>query len=162
MTLSVPRWQLHLYQTPNDKPWGEMFESPSAVISKLTACSRGHPDKAPLTLSYPLAEIFNETRRFIEGLEWTTVYFVSFPTPSQLSSYSVSVSSTQTPPQDPLSQPSSQESETSSNTASEPLIQPEASPSSNTAYQAGQTDFPTALLLILKPYISASSLCELA
>ncbi|KAE8132766.1 hypothetical protein BDV38DRAFT_287479 [Aspergillus pseudotamarii] len=69
-----------LEQSLHAEPWGPMFASPTAVITKLSTCSGDQPDDT-LAHGYPLIDTFKKTQRFIDMAKQTRVYFASLPTP---------------------------------------------------------------------------------
>ncbi|GIK00438.1 hypothetical protein Aspvir_004463 [Aspergillus viridinutans] len=69
-----------LEQSLHAEPWGAMFASPAAVITKLSTCGGDQSDDT-LAHGYPLIEIFNKTQHFIDIARQTSVYFASLPTP---------------------------------------------------------------------------------
>ncbi|KAF7128259.1 hypothetical protein CNMCM5793_002801 [Aspergillus hiratsukae] len=78
-----------LEQSLHAEPWGPMFASPAAVISKLSTCA----DQPDDTLAqYPLIDIFNKTQHFINIARQTRVYFASLPPPTPHASTSTSSS----------------------------------------------------------------------
>jgi hypothetical protein len=70
----------NLEQSLHAEPWGPMFASPAAVISKLSTCGGDQPDNT-LAQGYPLIDIFNKTQHFIDIAKQTSVYFASLPIP---------------------------------------------------------------------------------
>ncbi|KAE8313115.1 hypothetical protein BDV41DRAFT_588433 [Aspergillus transmontanensis] len=83
-----------LEQSLHAEPWGPMFASPAAVITKLSTCGGDQPDDT-LAHGYPLIDTFKKTQRFIDIAKQTTIYFASLPTPPASTSTS---SSTGRPP----------------------------------------------------------------
>lgn len=81
----------NLEQSLHAEPWGPMFVSPAAVITKLSTCGDDQPDDT-LIHGYPLIEIFNKTQRFIDIARQTSVYFASLPAPFASTSTSSSTS----------------------------------------------------------------------
>ncbi|GFF28045.1 transcription factor ACEII [Aspergillus udagawae] len=70
----------NLEQSLHAEPWGPMFASPAAVISKLSTCGGDQPDNT-LAQGYPLIDIFSKTQHFIDIAKQTSVYFAPLPTP---------------------------------------------------------------------------------
>lgn len=152
---------LDLEQSLHAEPWGPMFASPAAVISKLSTCGGDQPDNT-LAHGYPLIEIFNKTQHFVDIARQTSVYFASLPTPLASTSTSSSASrptSTGQPPSHAFcaeSDTSSQESLQLSPPADmymymQRQMPPPQSSSSNTTRGdrpggAASWDLPTALL----------------
>ncbi|KAE8162997.1 hypothetical protein BDV40DRAFT_299874 [Aspergillus tamarii] len=67
-----------LEQSLHAEPWGRMFASPDAVITKLSTCG-DQPDDT-LAHGYPLIDTFKKTQRFIDIVKQTSAYFASLPT----------------------------------------------------------------------------------
>ncbi|GKZ78022.1 hypothetical protein AnigIFM56816_001146 [Aspergillus niger] len=101
---------LDLEQSLHAKPWGPMFASPAAVITKLSACGSSDQLDGTLAHGYPLIEIFKHTQRFIDIAKQTSVYFASLPTTSASTSTS---SSTGQPPSHPDSNDTSSQGSSS-------------------------------------------------
>ncbi|KAE8381826.1 hypothetical protein BDV26DRAFT_300767 [Aspergillus bertholletiae] len=78
-----------LEQSLHAEPWGLMFASPAAVITKLSTCGVDQPDDT-LALRYPLIDRFKKTQRFIDIARHARVYFASLPTPPASTSTSSS------------------------------------------------------------------------
>ncbi|KAA8645741.1 hypothetical protein EYZ11_001253 [Aspergillus tanneri] len=140
---------LSVHNSLQAEPWGDMFESPSAVIAKLTACDRGYSG-VDLTRSYPLVEVFNGSQRFIELLKRANAYFTSTSAPSWSSSAPYFLS-TQAPPRAYQSQGLPSDSDTSSSRSLENDMQSGMPPPPSTAphrpCRGGRADLPTGLLI---------------
>ncbi|CAK37209.1 hypothetical protein CBS115989_2543 [Aspergillus niger] len=139
---------LDLEQSLHAEPWGPMFASPAAVITKLSACGSGDQLDGTLAHGYPLIEIFKHTQRFIDIAKQTSVYFASLPTTSASTSTS---SSTAQPPSHPDSNDtSSQGSSPFSRPGDGHLPYTASSPSTTRGDRlvctASSCDSPTALL----------------
>ncbi|KAL3256346.1 hypothetical protein ABHI18_007650 [Aspergillus niger] len=140
---------LDLKQSLHAEPWGPMFASPAAVITKLSTCGSGDQLDGTLAHGYPLIEIFKKTQRFIDIAKQTSVYFASLPTTSASTSTS---SSTGQPPSHPDSNDtSSQGSSPFSPQVDGHLPYPASSTSTTRGNRlvrtASSCDSPTALLL---------------
>ncbi|KAJ5272652.1 hypothetical protein N7478_007777 [Penicillium angulare] len=132
------------------EPWGSMFASPAAVITKLSNCAGGQPDDT-LTQGYPLTDAFNKTQRFINIAEQTSIYLASLPNPPSSSLISSSLTSSS-----PIDQ-ETPDSETSSQ-GSSPFFPPVdlymsrympsqfCTSSSDRPRRTASPDLPTALL----------------
>lgn len=93
-------------QSLHAEPWGSMFASPTAVITKLSNCAGGQPDDT-LSQGYPLTDAFNKTQRFINIAQQTSIYLASLPNPPSSSLTSSSPIDQETPDSDTSSQGSS-------------------------------------------------------
>ncbi|KAF7165323.1 hypothetical protein CNMCM5623_009528 [Aspergillus felis] len=83
ITLELSNIDLSLFnleQSLHVEPWGPMFASPAAVITKLSTCGSDQPDDT-LAHGYPLIDIFNKTQHFINIAKQTSIYFASLSTP---------------------------------------------------------------------------------
>lgn len=131
-------------QSLHAEPWGSMFASPAAVITKLSACAGDQPDDT-LSQGYPLIDAFNKTQRFINIAQQTSIYLASLPNPPSSSLNSSS----------PIDQ-ETQDSDTSSQ-GSSPFFPPvdvsmshdmpsQFSTSSDRPRRTASLDLPTALL----------------
>ncbi|GKZ22573.1 hypothetical protein AbraIFM66951_006442 [Aspergillus brasiliensis] len=103
---------LDLEQSLHAEPWGPMFASPAAVITKLSTCGGGDQPDDTLAHGYPLIEIFKQTQRFTDIAKQTSAYFASLPIPSASTSTSSSIN--QTPSHPDSDETSSQYSASSS------------------------------------------------
>ncbi|GKZ30204.1 hypothetical protein AbraIFM66950_008250 [Aspergillus brasiliensis] len=89
---------LDIEQSLHAEPWGPMFGSPAAVITKLSTCGGGDQPDDTLAHGYPLIEIFEQTQRFTGIAKQTSFYFASLPTPSASKSTSSSINQTSSHP----------------------------------------------------------------
>ncbi|KAF7179691.1 hypothetical protein CNMCM7691_008740 [Aspergillus felis] len=147
ITLELSNINLSLFNLERSlhvEPWGPMFASPAAVITKLSTCGSDQPDDT-LAHGYPLIDIFNKTQHFIEIAKQTSVYFASLPTP---------LISRPTPPGEAPSLAFCPDSDTSSRASSrssqvDMYTQHEMPPPASSSTAQGDTsspDLPTALL----------------
>ncbi|KAE8341904.1 hypothetical protein BDV24DRAFT_163129 [Aspergillus arachidicola] len=148
-----------LEQSLHAEPWGLMFASPTAVITKLSTCGGDQPDDT-LTHGYPLIDIFKKTQRFIDIAKQTSIYVASLPTPPASTSTSSTgrPSSTAQPPSWHAWHPDSDTSSQGSSPFSPPvdLYMPRHMPPPYSASSSATTrgdrpatsdiDLPTALL----------------
>jgi hypothetical protein len=137
-----------LQQSLHAEPWGPMFASPAAVISKLSACA-DQPDDA--LAQYPLIDIFNKTQYFINIARQTSVYFASLPPPPPHASTSTSSSASRPTFTGqaafyPDSDSSSQTSSGSSQVDMHMQQMPPPHSTSSTPRCTASCDLPTALL----------------
>ncbi|KAJ5787846.1 hypothetical protein N7457_002836 [Penicillium paradoxum] len=86
-----------LEQSLNAEPWGPMFATPAAAVTKLSTCSDDQADDW-MTQGYPLVDIFNKTQRFIEVAKQTSIYFASRHAPNASTPTSSSTSHPGQPP----------------------------------------------------------------
>ncbi|GIJ85575.1 hypothetical protein Asppvi_004434 [Aspergillus pseudoviridinutans] len=122
----------NLQQSLHAEPWGPMFASPTAVITKLSACGGDQPDD---TLA----------QHFIDIAKQTSIYFASLSTP---------LTSRTTPTGGAPSRAFCPESDTSSQSSShlspvDTYTQPEIPPPASSSTARGDPsspDLPTALL----------------
>ncbi|KAE8422820.1 hypothetical protein BDV36DRAFT_244653 [Aspergillus pseudocaelatus] len=153
-----------LEQSLHAEPWGPMFASPAAVITKLSTCGGDQPAD-PLAHGYPLIDTFKKTQRFIDIAKQTSVYFASLPTQPASTSTSSSTGRPSSIGQAPSWHPSHAlhpDSETSSQGSSpfsppvdvytpRDMPPPYSAPSSSTMRgdprgRTASRDLPTALL----------------
>ncbi|KAB8223180.1 hypothetical protein BDV33DRAFT_200731 [Aspergillus novoparasiticus] len=162
ITLELSNVNLSLFdleQSLHAEPWGPMFASPAAVITKLSSCGGDQPDDT-LGHGYPLIDTFKKTQRFIDIAKQTTVYFASLLTPPASTSSSSSTSRPSSTAQPPSCHPWHPDSDTSSQGSSpfsppvdiympRDMPPPYSASSSTTTRDRPATrdiDLPTALL----------------
>ncbi|OJJ74516.1 hypothetical protein ASPBRDRAFT_452042 [Aspergillus brasiliensis CBS 101740] len=152
---------LDLEQSLHAEPWGPMFASPAAVITKLSTCGGGDQPDDTLAHGYPLIEIFKQTQRFTDIAKQTSVYFALLPTPPLSTTNSSSIGQTSLHPDS--DDTSSQYSASSSSTTREdPPALTATSRDSSTAllFTAGYTrilDLHLTVLTQISHFIHALS-----